>query len=130
MSEVNNTGYVTIDELADYLKVKISTVRTWIKLGKLPADAYLKVSNTYRFNIAEAVAGLKRSSMADMAAEAAAVKTPPPVQERVKEVLVKARAAREKIVPEQKPEEVRLGGQSFTLTTPDSDIDQLIGGTR
>lgn len=130
MSEANNTGYVTIDELADYLKVKISTIRTWIKLGKLPADAYLKVSNTYRFNIDEAVAGLKRSSMADMAAEAAAVKTPPPVQERVKEVLVKVRAAREKVVPEQKPEEVRLGGQSFTLTTPDSDIDQLIGGTR
>jgi excisionase family DNA binding protein len=130
MSEANNTGYVTIDELADYLKVKISTIRTWIKLGKLPADAYLKVSNTYRFNIDEAVAGLKRSSMADMAAEAAAVKTPPPVQERVKEVLVKARASRTKAAPEQKPEEVRLGGQSFTLTTPDSDIDQLIGGTR
>jgi len=130
MSEANNTGYVTIDELADHLKVKISTIRTWIKLGKLPADAYLRVSNTYRFNIDEAIAGLKRSSMADIAAEAAAAKNPPPVQGRVKQVLVKARAAKEKIVPEEKPEEVRLGGQSFTLTMQDSDIDQLIGGTR
>jgi excisionase family DNA binding protein len=130
MSEANNTGYVTIDELADYLKVKISTIRTWIKLGKLPADAYLKVSNTYRFNIDEAIAGLKRSSMADMAAEAVAVKTPPPLQERVKEVLVKARAAKAATPAKEKSEEVRLGGQSFTLTMEDSDIVQLIGGTR
>jgi excisionase family DNA binding protein len=130
MSEVHNSGYVTIDELASYLKVKISTIRTWIKLGKLPTDAYLKVSNTYRFNIDEAVAGLKRSSMADMAAEAAAAATPPPELTRVKEVLVKARAARAATPVKEVPPEVRAGGQSFTLKTEDSDIDQLIGGTR
>jgi excisionase family DNA binding protein len=130
MNEDNNLGYVTIDELAGYLKVKISTIRTWIKLGKLPADAYLKVSNTYRFNINEAVAGLKRSSREDTAAEEAAAKNPPPEQNPVKEVLVKARAAREATDVKQKPEEVRSGGQSFTVKMEDNDIDQLIGGTR
>jgi excisionase family DNA binding protein len=129
MSEVHNNGYVTIDELASYLKVKISTIRTWIKLGKLPSDAYLKVSNTYRFNIDEAVAGLKRSSMTDMVAEAAAAEVRPDLS-RVKEVLVKARAAREAKPTKEVPVEVRLGGQSFTIKTEDSDIDQLIGGTR
>jgi len=129
MSEVHNNGYVTIDELASYLKVKISTIRTWIKLGKLPSDAYLKVSNTYRFNIDEAVAGLKRSSMTDMVAEAAAAEVRPDLS-RVKEVLVKARAAREAKPTKEVPVEVRLGGQSFTIKTEYSDIDQLIGGTR
>jgi excisionase family DNA binding protein len=129
MSEVHNNGYVTIDELASYLKVKISTIRTWIKLGKLPSDAYLKVSNTYRFNIDEAVAGLKRSSMTDMVVEAAAAEVRPDLS-RVKEVLVKARAAREAKPTKEVPVEVRLGGQSFTIKTEDSDIDQLIGGTR
>jgi hypothetical protein len=90
----------------------------------------LKVSNTYRFNIDEAVAGLKRSSMADMAAEAAAAATPPSELTRVKEVLVKARAARTATPVKEVPPEVRAGGQSFTLKTEDSDIDQLIGGTR
>jgi len=130
MSEVHNNGYVTIDEFASYLKVKISTIRTWIKLGKLPTDSYLKVSNTYRFNIDEAVAGLKRSSVADMAAEAAAALVPPPDIARVKEVLVRARAAREAAPVKEVPAEVRLGGQSFTIKTEDSDIDQFIGGTR
>ena len=130
MSEVHNSGYVTIDEFASYLKVKISTIRTWIKIGKLPVDSYLKVSNTYRFNIDDAVAGLKRSSMADMAAEAAAALAPPPDVARVKEVLVRVRAAREAAPVKEVPAEVRLGGQSFTLKTEDSDIDQFIGGTR
>ena len=112
------------------MKVKISTIRTWIKLGKLPSDAYLKVSNTYRFNIDEAVAGLKRSSMmADIVAEAAVAEVRPELS-RVKEVLVKARAARGATPTKEVPVEVRLGGQSFTIKTEDSDIDQLIGGTR
>jgi excisionase family DNA binding protein len=130
MSEVHNSGYVTIDEFASYLKVKISTIRTWIKIGKLPVDSYLKVSNTYRFNIDEAIAGLKRSSAADMAAEAAAALAPPPDVARVKEVLVRVRAARAAAPAKEVPAEVRSGGQSFTLKTEDSDIDQFIGGTR
>lgn len=129
MSELNNSGYVTIDELAEYLKVKISTIRTWIKIGKLPSDAYLKVSNTYRFNIQEAVAGLKRSSMADMAAEAAAQNTP--VKQRLQDAIVKVRNSKEQVEVLEKTQEIKTGGISFTATTEnDPEIDQFIGGTR
>ena len=129
MNEANNTGYVTIDELAAHLKVKISTVRTWIKLGKLPADAYLKVSNTYRFNINEAIAGLKRTAMAE-AALPEVPRVSSPELKKVKEALVRAKTVRETTPPKEVPIEVRLGAQSFTVKTEDSDIDQLIGGTR
>lgn len=130
MSESNNSGYVTIDELAEYLKVKISTIRTWIKLGKLPSDAYLKVSNTYRFNIQEAVAGLKRSSMADMAAEAVAAQNAP-IKQRLQDAIVKVRNNKEKTEVPEKTQEMKLGGTSFTATMKnDPEIDQFIGGTR
>lgn len=57
MSE-DSTGkspFVTIEKLAQYLSVSVSTVRAWVRQGHIPANTYIKLGNTYRFNM-EAVA--------------------------------------------------------------------------
>jgi len=44
-------NYAPIKEVADYFKVSVSTMRTWVKSGKVPASTYIKVDGTYRFNL-------------------------------------------------------------------------------
>jgi len=51
--------YVPIDDLADHLAVKASTIRQWVNKGYIPSTTYIKVGYTYRFNIPEVVAALK-----------------------------------------------------------------------
>ena len=48
----------TIDSVADYFSVSVSTVRNWLRRGKLPESTYIKIGQTYRFNfqrVAEAM---------------------------------------------------------------------------
>lgn len=63
-------SYVPITKLAEHLHVKISTVRNWVKCGYIPRSAYLKVGNTYRFNIPDTVKALRLRSDADADQEA------------------------------------------------------------
>jgi|TARA_R110000744_G_C19361398_1_gene561443 excisionase family DNA binding protein len=53
--------YVPIDDLAKYLSVKVTTVRSWVQKGYIPEDSYIKVGYTYRFDIPAVVEGLKRN---------------------------------------------------------------------
>jgi excisionase family DNA binding protein len=53
-------SYVPIEELAEHLSVKVSTIRQWVKQGYIPKDTYIKVGNTYRYNIPEVVNALKQ----------------------------------------------------------------------
>jgi excisionase family DNA binding protein len=41
----------TIDSVADYFSVSVSTVRNWLRQGKLPESTYIKIGQTYRFNL-------------------------------------------------------------------------------
>jgi excisionase family DNA binding protein len=41
----------TIDAVADYFSVSVSTVRNWLRQGKLPESTYIKIGQTYRFNL-------------------------------------------------------------------------------
>jgi excisionase family DNA binding protein len=61
--------YVSIEEVAKYYSVSVSTVRTWIRTGKLTTTDFLKLGNTYRFKIADVDAALRRVS-ADAPVEA------------------------------------------------------------
>jgi excisionase family DNA binding protein len=54
--------YVSIDDVAKYYSVSVSTVRTWIRTGKLTPTDFLKLGNTYRFKIADVDAALRRVS--------------------------------------------------------------------
>ena len=48
---LRGNGYVPIEELSKHLAVSISTVRGWLKKKSIPENTYIRVGNTYRFNI-------------------------------------------------------------------------------
>ena len=54
--------FVSIEELADFFSVSVSTVRVWIKNGTLTSNDFLKIGNTYRFKVSEIELALRRSA--------------------------------------------------------------------
>ena len=78
-----NAQYVSIEDVAKYYSVSVSTVRTWIRTNKLTPTDFLKLGNTYRFKIADVEAALRRVSAdetpapAEAPAEAPATPTAP-----------------------------------------------------
>lgn len=50
--------FVPIEELAKRFTVSVSTVRAWVRQGHIPKDTYLKIGNTYRFNVSKVVNAL------------------------------------------------------------------------
>lgn len=42
--------YVSVEALAKYFSVSISTIRAWMRQGFIPADTYIKIGTTYRFH--------------------------------------------------------------------------------
>jgi hypothetical protein len=50
--------FVPIEDLAKHFTVSVSTVRAWVRQGLIPKDTYIKVGNTYRFNVSKVVASL------------------------------------------------------------------------
>jgi excisionase family DNA binding protein len=57
---VSDTNYVTLEELAAHVGVKVSTIRQWVKRGFIPRSTYIKAGNTYRFCVADVVAELRK----------------------------------------------------------------------
>jgi len=57
MTEIE-TPYANINELADYFRVSVSTLRMWIRSGKIPADSYIRLGVVYRFRVADVEAAL------------------------------------------------------------------------
>ena len=41
----------TIDEVAKYFNVSVSTIRNWMQAGTLPSETYVQLGRVYRFNI-------------------------------------------------------------------------------
>jgi excisionase family DNA binding protein len=62
--------YVPIEELAKHLTLSVSTVRTWLRQNLIPRDTYIKVGNTYRFNVSKVVEALTRNDPDPMLPEA------------------------------------------------------------
>jgi|TARA_R110000796_G_scaffold23962_2_gene68592 excisionase family DNA binding protein len=50
--------YVPIDDVARKLHISLATVRGWVRRGHIPAATYIRVGNTYRFNMAAVVVAL------------------------------------------------------------------------
>jgi len=50
--------FVPIEDLAKHFTVSISTVRAWVRQGLIPKETYIKVGNTYRFNVSKVVEAL------------------------------------------------------------------------
>lgn len=48
---MNGAPYVPIEDVAKHFTVTISCIRGWVRQGKIPKHTYIKLGNTYRFNI-------------------------------------------------------------------------------
>lgn len=46
----DKSPFVTIENLAQYFCVSVSTIRAWVRQGHIPEETYIKLGNTYRFN--------------------------------------------------------------------------------
>jgi excisionase family DNA binding protein len=53
-------SYVPVEEVADYLSVKVSTIRQWVNKGFIPKSTYIKVGYTYRFNLPAVIEALRQ----------------------------------------------------------------------
>jgi excisionase family DNA binding protein len=58
-------SYVPVEEVAEQLSVKVSTVRQWVNKGFIPKSTYIKVGNTYRFSIPAVIEALKQEGSSD-----------------------------------------------------------------
>lgn len=58
--------FVPIEELAKHFTVSVSTVRAWVRQGHIPKDTYLKIGNTYRFNVSAVVQALSAKPKDDV----------------------------------------------------------------
>lgn len=56
--------YVPTEELAKHFAVSGQTVRLWIKQGKIPVGTFIKIGNTYRFDIEAVEAALQARAQA------------------------------------------------------------------
>lgn len=75
--------FVPIEELAKHFTVSVSTVRAWVRQGHIPKDTYLKIGNTYRFNVSKVVDALSNTPKDEPEApkaEAPVTANPVPVQ--------------------------------------------------
>ena len=52
------SGFVTIDKVAEFLSVSVSTIRLWVRNQTIPKTAYIKIGNIYRFSIEDVVDAL------------------------------------------------------------------------
>jgi|TARA_R110001632_G_scaffold142698_1_gene258647 excisionase family DNA binding protein len=53
-------SYVPVEDVADHLSVKVSTIRQWVNKGFIPRSTYIKVGYTYRFNLPAVIEALKQ----------------------------------------------------------------------
>ena len=59
------TPYVNINKVAEYYQVSVSTVRKWMRMGKIPPSTYIGISGTYRFRLADVEAALTAATKED-----------------------------------------------------------------
>jgi excisionase family DNA binding protein len=57
--------FVPIEKVARHFTVSVSTIRAWVRQNKVPSDTYVKVGNTYRFNLDAVEAALIKERSAE-----------------------------------------------------------------
>ena len=46
-----SSPYVSIDQLAEYFGVSVSSIRVWVRKNKIDPTTYIRVGTTYRFHL-------------------------------------------------------------------------------
>jgi excisionase family DNA binding protein len=64
--------FIPIEDVAKHFTVSVSTVRAWLRQGYIPRETYMKLGNTYRFQLSKVVEALTKpeSSAADKSSPA------------------------------------------------------------
>ena len=61
-----NEPFVPIDDVARHFSVSVSTVRAWVKQNRIPRDTFIKLGNTYRFQISAVTEALTSANVHDL----------------------------------------------------------------
>lgn len=64
---IDGSDLVRVEEVAETLGVKPTTVQDWVRKGNIPRNTYLKVGKTYRFDLKAVIAALRASNTDDSA---------------------------------------------------------------
>lgn len=54
--------YATIRDVAAHFKVSVSTIRNWVRSGVIPGSTFIKVGDTYRFDLGKVEEALLKAS--------------------------------------------------------------------
>ena len=76
METPSTETFVPITDVAEHFSVSVSTVRTWVRNKRIPRDTFIKLGNTYRFQLSAVAKALTEAN-----AEAAEVQKPNWVKE-------------------------------------------------
>lgn len=55
---MQDAQFVPIEDVGKKFSVSLSTVRSWLRQGFIPKSTYIKVGNTYRFDVDAVVKAL------------------------------------------------------------------------
>jgi len=55
---MESSQFVPIEALGKKFSVSLATIRSWVRQGYIPKSAYIKVGNTYRFDVEAVVEAL------------------------------------------------------------------------
>ena len=61
--------YAPIRDVAGYFNVSVSTIRNWVRQGRIPEDTYIKEGETYRFNLESVEDALLRAKTTEQTVE-------------------------------------------------------------
>jgi hypothetical protein len=76
-------AFVPIEKVAAHFCVTVHTIRSWVRQGHIPRNAFIKAGNTYRFSIPRAMEALTGGNM-----ESPEPETPDSAQETDAELTV------------------------------------------
>ena len=51
VAENQEEPFVSINAVAKHFAISKSTIRSWVRTGRIPSDTYFKLGNTYRFRL-------------------------------------------------------------------------------
>lgn len=61
---------IPIEDVAKHFTVSVSTIRAWLRQGYIPRGTYMKLGNTYRFQLSKVVEALTKTEKNDTAVKA------------------------------------------------------------
>ena len=57
--------FVPIGDVAEHFCVSVSTIRAWLRSGRIPEGTYIKLGTTYRFKVSAVTDALMQADVPD-----------------------------------------------------------------